>query len=918
VDSNDITHPSDKVFVPFLQHAAEQSRPMASRMLNTAMETMLDRVNKTGEMMARIELEETAQALAKHRGLIEERLAPAWFAAMQHDLRSARQAEARASSQAVASAPNPLFGKTGSFKLEELSLIDDNTMQAKIDAARLQQAAVTGCERELSELDGLVCSLQGLPKVQPARNPLRPQVFIDALVQVIAQTGAAAHHRQMWMQQLRPRIGKELAKVYTELIEGLTARGVEQVGYGMVIPVGGGGGGGSGAGGGAAAGAATGAAPAVPGGPGGPAGAYMQPNAMPQGMPAGAMPAGMAQGVGVPGGMVGGVEGGMPMQPGMMPAGMMPAGMVPTGMVPLPPGAGAQIPAQPMQMPPMQPGSMQAMQAMPMQGYVVQGLSGIAPVMPTRRLDRAQLQQLMQFGGLAEMPAEYAVPMMPAHPGYLAPELLMDDPQADMPDSDAGAKAAAPDSAATPAAEDTPEERSEEVAEIAANVVALLVNNLIEDERLPLAVRQWIKEISPALQKLAENDAQFLNDGQHAARRMLDEVMSRGLTFASDESTGFAEFFGPVKEVEQPLVQHEQPDAEFFERVLAVMKAGWVLYEAQQQEAQEKVIKTAIRRDKRAELAQKMSLGLMRRDEMAGAPIFVKQFIAGTWAQVVADAKLDAVIDFGPQETEQDNARLQAVLQTMADLAWSANPDLASQSKPRLLKLIPVLLKSLRDGLAAIEQSDAQHVGFFDELMKAHEKALKTPSRGGSSGLTQPGALGTASGSVPLTANFDDIMGDEFLDSLPDLFEAPDEEHSVASRAPIPSSVAPVSGSAVFSNSSSSAALPVSSAPGALPPVTAPAPVITDPRPVGKQLKVGTWVEFSNENHPLPVRAQVTWMSPQATMFMFTAAKGQATSMTRRALDKLVDSGKFRIVQRESMVSGALQAVVQKALRESA
>jgi hypothetical protein len=87
---------------------------------------------------------------------------------------------------------------------------------------------------------------------------------------------------------------------------------------------------------------------------------------------------------------------------------------------------------------------------------------------------------------------------------------------------------------------------------------------------------------------------------------------------------------------------------------------------------------------------------------------------------------------------------------------------------------------------------------------------------------------------------------------------------------------------------------------------------------VGKQLKVGTWVEFSNENHPLPVRAQVTWMSPQATMFMFTAAKGQATSMTRRALDKLVDSGKFRIVQRESMVSGALQAVVQKALRESA
>lgn len=773
----------DHQFLPFLHHAAEQSRPVMARILQAAIDTLSEQVNKTGEMLLRIDLEESAQALAKSRVMVEEHIAQAWLSGMQADLRQGQTGGARPALYESAHLElNPVTHRSAAVNLADLSLMDDNTMQARIDAARMQQAAVTGCERELNELDGLICAQMGLPNVQPQRNPLRPQVFIDALMQVLSQTGAPTKQRQTWMDQIRPRIGKELANIYHELTLGLTAQGVQQVGYAMATPVGGGGGWRE----------------------ADPAGAQVTAASAHQQLDAGA----------------------------------------------------ASAPAP-----------------------IASGHGAIEHVMPTQRVTRSQLQRLVKRNGLAEMAAGSMMGAAPiSSQAYLDSGLRLDDPSAfaqghgDLQEPVASNEEAV--------ADDSPEE----IAEIAANVVALLVNNLIEDERLPVAIRQWIKDLTPTLQKLAEHDAAFLSDQQHAARRMLDEIMRRSMIFASEKSTGFAEFFGPIQEVSQPLCEHEAPDADLFERALGVMQAGWGLYEAIQQEAQEKIVKATIRREKRVQLAQRMSLALMRRDEMNGAPIFVKQFIVTTWAQVVADAGLDTDADFATQDTHSDNPRLKTSLQAMTDLAWSANPELASQDKPRLLKLIPALLKSLREGLMAVEQPESQLAGFFDELMKAHEKALKTPPK--------PGATPLASAAVPLALEgFEDILASSFLGST---HESPDDSAGV----PLSATHAQAAGETD-------------------PSTDAPAPVLPAKQEIAKQLQLGAWVEFNPEANALPKRAQLTWMNQQVTLFMFIAPRGQATTMTLRALDKLVEAGKFRIVKDESLVSGALQSVVQKALHEA-
>ena len=57
---------------------------------------------------------------------------------------------------------------------------------------------------------------------------------------------------------------------------------------------------------------------------------------------------------------------------------------------------------------------------------------------------------------------------------------------------------------------------------------------------------------------------------------------------------------------------------------------------------------------------------------------------------------------------------------------------------------------------------------------------------------------------------------------------------------------------------------------------------------------LGVWVEMNSSGRPL--RTQLTWVSPQQTLFLFTAADGSTQSMTRRVRDKLTSTGALRLL----------------------
>ena len=67
------------------------------------------------------------------------------------------------------------------------------------------------------------------------------------------------------------------------------------------------------------------------------------------------------------------------------------------------------------------------------------------------------------------------------------------------------------------------------------------------------------------------------------------------------------------------------------------------------------------------------------------------------------------------------------------------------------------------------------------------------------------------------------------------------------------------------------------------------------------------------------MRAQLTWCSPHATLFMFTSVGGArpSHSMSRRTLDQLRGNDHLRVVADRPVVDEALDQVAQAALKNS-
>ena len=80
-------------------------------------------------------------------------------------------------------------------------------------------------------------------------------------------------------------------------------------------------------------------------------------------------------------------------------------------------------------------------------------------------------------------------------------------------------------------------------------------------------------------------------------------------------------------------------------------------------------------------------------------------------------------------------------------------------------------------------------------------------------------------------------------------------------------------------------------------------------------LPLGAWVELKVDQQW--VRTQLTWASPHGSLFLFTSVPGTTKSMTRRSRDKLVASGKLRLVSGRPLVEQALDAVAQIAMKNS-
>lgn len=779
--SNSVAVSANGAFAQCMRQATLLSRTMMGELLLKADTIMRARQAAQTDLPARMAVGEAADALARHKDLLMQRFPEALDKAM---------------GQAVHIAPAALQKPTAAapLRFDQLELMDDAQVQGRIDTARMQQAATQGCERELGELDALVCAARGFAKVQLERNPFRPQIVGIALTEVLAMVPSTPAQRAMWMHSLAASLGDQLRKLYQALADFLRTQQVQSATYAMAGSMGTAGGDGSGGGN-------TGGGNSV---------VYAQ-NA-----------AGNSQR----------------------------SGRVDSSRL-----------------------TVNQLRHMLRADYFEE-----ASAADEVERDVQALSALVQQLGAGSQSAGHTTPnSRQGEDSELHTARENDLSVHEMPAEEDGGES---DGVANKA--------------VAQDVVRMMVDNLCDNQRLLQSVRDWVGSLEPALLTLAAVDVGFLNDKRHPARQLLDEVTARSLGFADEAAEGFKDFFDPVLVASAELLPHAMPDAQPFVRAWEAIALAWSKQKSVAQLQSEQAMQALLQAEQRNLLADKIALELTRRDDARLAPIFVKQFVAGPWAQVLAQARLDS-------------AQLQAAqdyLDVVTDLLWSVAPEQASRNKQRLVRMIPKLLTAIREGLAMIGCPEHEGDAFFSRLMQVHEAALKAglaprgvvkPQVVENAAIAQVAAIEQVPPKAP--APEQPIRADDAV------WLAPQEERDsgfLDERESLPKPTPPVlHGDELVATTAA----------------TASDPDEHNDLLIMELPTLGSWVEFlSNERW---VRAQLTWASPHGTLFMFTGAAGNPTSMTRRALDKMQAKQTLRIIAQDSVVVGALNAVAQTALRNS-
>jgi len=410
-------------------------------------------------------------------------------------------------------------------------------------------------------------------------------------------------------------------------------------------------------------------------------------------------------------------------------------------------------------------------------------------------------------------------------------------------------------------------------------VVNLMVENIAGDKRLLPPVQQAVRALEPALLRLALIDPRFFSDKLHPARRLLEQMTQRSLAWQDAGHPGFQAFMEPLDQAVQVLSNMPIMNVEPFDFALKTLLETWGEQQRSERRQRETAVKSLLQAEQRNLLASKIAREISAREDALQAPPEILTFLTGPWSQVMAQARLS---DHSGSSDPGGYAHV------INDLIWSAQPELARNSIPRLTRLIPQLLATLRDGLAGIDYPKQKTAEFFEDLMVQHQLALRPQ---GAPAPVQPvtrseleDRFRTAPGAEPWIAPAE-AQESGFMDT-----------DALTAQASSPPAFEPTQ-PAGFGDTQPYA------------PPRRPAAMPDDVIPTG------TWVEFIVGDRA--TRTQLTWASPHGTLFMFTNAEGGSHSMTRRSLDKLLADGGLRVISDNAVVDEALDAVAQAAMKNS-
>lgn len=433
------------------------------------------------------------------------------------------------------------------------------------------------------------------------------------------------------------------------------------------------------------------------------------------------------------------------------------------------------------------------------------------------------------------------------------------------------------------------------------DVISMIFDYILDDRSLPDFIKALIGRLQIPVLKVAIIDRTFFSDKTHPARQLLNELAHAGMGWNEESEAAKDRLYERMESVVMRILHEFESDVTIFETLLGEFRSFLEEEKEHFSVAQEKLSEQVqeaeyAERVKKA-IAEEIAIKLLNRD----VPEDIREFLISPWRKVITKITL---------EDGEDSDDRKKALQVVEDMVWSIAPKTSAEERKRLVVILPLMLDTLRDGLARIDYSDDETEEFIKVLEHYHFASMRGEPRGPAANSSEVEGSAREEGAPPGTVpapgerqheehdDFDELMkgfegdlddlADLDLDNISGLDDLLDRKQG--------------GDGGTFQRMMAEMGFELEEDPG---------PRIEDESTdLVRNLEVGTWLELT-EDDDQKIRAKLAWKGDQYTNFSFV--NRQYKVVAERPLYVLADQfrrGTATLIEDVALFDRAMDGVI--------
>ena len=253
---------------------------------------------------------------------------------------------------------------------------------------------------------------------------------------------------------------------------------------------------------------------------------------------------------------------------------------------------------------------------------------------------------------------------------------------------------------------------------VLVDAIAMLFDVVFEDAAIPDHLKAQIARLQIPVLKAAMLDRNFFSQSNHPVRRMLDAIATLSVHLP-DNAAGHARL-ELISGIVSRVVDDFEKDVAVFDLAAVELEELGSKLEGALEETAEVSLQpeiAQIKRSERIEIAPIIVHDFINR-ALKDQPIAeaAREFLRRDWAQLLTSDYIS--------EGEQ-GAHFNSHVETMRELVWSVQSKADMDARLMLVRILPGLLKRLREGVAEIELPPKLCDRFFANLVILHANAVR-------------------------------------------------------------------------------------------------------------------------------------------------------------------------------------------------